>query len=314
MTGEEGIRNSKGAMGTSDQDISPIKALYIVSDSRSGSTLLQHLLALQKGVVALGEVYRLGELGRDGKTCACGRPVDRCPFWTQVLHGVGQPLSDLRTSPSYRLLRRRFSQVIGWSALKFGLEPLARGLLGNEQRFAANCLAIYEAASKMTGNQIVVDASKVPSHLLYLYLEGKELLHPIFLIRDGRAVVWSKMKRAGITATQASKGWLNVCRMMFALHKILPDSGSVFVSYEELCMNPGHVLERILNPVNVSVESVDLGSLPSERHDLGGSPRFRGKNPDKIELDERWRSEMPEEVLLTFEKIAGPMNRKLGYV
>lgn len=313
MTGEDAIRNSEGAMGTADQGIPPMKALYIVSDSRSGSTLLQHLLALQKGVMPLGEVYRLKELGRDGKTCACGRPVDRCPFWTQVLSHVGQPLNKLRTSPSYRLLRRRFSQVIGWSTLKFGLEPLARGLLGDERRFAANCLEIYQAASKMTRNQIVVDASKVPSHLLYLYLEGKELLHPIFLIRDGRAVVWSKMKKAGITATQAAKGWLNVCRMIFALQKVIPNSRSVFVSYEELCMNPEHVLERILNSVDVSVESVDLGSLPSERHDLGGSPRFHGKNPDKIELDERWRSEMPKEVLLTFEKIAGPMNRKLGY-
>jgi hypothetical protein len=313
MTGEGAIPNSEGAMGTADQGITPMKALYIVSDSRSGSTLLQHLLALQKGVMALGEVYRLEEFGRDGKTCACGRLVDQCPFWTQVLHRVGQPLNKLRTSPSYHLLRRRFSQVIGWSALKFGWEPLARGLLKDERRFAGNCLAIYQAASKITGNQIVVDASKVPSHLLYLYLEGKELLHPIILIRDGRAVVWSKMKRAGLTATQATKGWVNVCRMIFALQRVMPNSGSVFVSYEELCMNPVHVLERILNPVDVSVQSIDLASLPSERHDLGGSPRFHGKNPDKIELDECWRSEMPKDALLTFEKIAGPINRKFGY-
>jgi hypothetical protein len=78
-------------------------------------------------------------------------------------------------------------------------------------------------------------------------------------------------------------------------------------------MKPREVLERILKKVNISVRSVDLGRLPTERHELGGSPRFQGKNPTKIELDERWRSEMPERALFTFERIAGRVNRRLGY-
>jgi len=290
-----------------------MKAIYIVGDSRSGSTLLQHLLTLQVGVIALGEVLRLETLVRAGENCACGRSVDHCPFWARIALHVGLPLQDIRTVPALGLLHRRFGQIVCWSGLRFGWEPLAQKLLGHEQRAAANCLAIYRAASEFTGNHVVVDASKVPSHFLHLYLEEKGLFRPVFLVRDGRGVVWSKMKRAGISAAQATRQWLNVYRMMRALLGIVPDPLSVFVRYEELCANPEDVLERILSEVDVSVESVDLASLPNDRHDLGGSPRFRGENPSKIVLDESWRSEMPEEALCTFERIAGVANRKLGY-
>jgi hypothetical protein len=190
---------------------------------------------------------------------------------------------------------------------------MARKLLSHEQQAAAHCLALYRAAAEITGKRVVVDASKTPSHLLHLYLENEDFIHPVFLVRDGRGVVWSKMTRVGIKATRAAKGWLNVYRMMLALRKVTPDSTSVFVRYEELCMKPREVLERILKKVNISVRSVDLGRLPTERHELGGSPRFQGKNPTKIELDERWRSEMPERALFTFERIAGRVNRRLGY-
>jgi hypothetical protein len=211
------------------------------------------------------------------------------------------------------LLRRRYSQIIGWSALRFGLEPLAHKLLSHEQQAAANCLAIHHAASEITGNQIVVDASKVPFHFLHLYLETKELIHPVFLVRDARAVVWSKMKRTGISAAKAAKQWLNVYRMMVALLKIIPNSACSFVHYEELCIQPEKVLERILQTANVPVTSLDLGSLPVARHDLAGSPRFRGTSPSTVELDERWRVEMPKKVLRIFEKNVAPVNRKLGY-
>ena len=42
-----------------------MRILYLVGDSRSGSTLLQHLLSLQPGVHALGELRRLGALARE---------------------------------------------------------------------------------------------------------------------------------------------------------------------------------------------------------------------------------------------------------
>ena len=61
-----------------------MKVIYIVGDSRNGSTLLQHLLALQEGVMAVGEVRRLHEFAKDDAICACGQTLSRCPFWRGV--------------------------------------------------------------------------------------------------------------------------------------------------------------------------------------------------------------------------------------
>jgi hypothetical protein len=290
-----------------------VKVLYIVSDNRSGSTLLQHLLGLQPGVAALGEIHRLDQMVKANEACACGQPLSQCPFWANVASHVGLPLNKISTGPSFRLLRSEHGHIISRRALKYGLGPLAHKLLVNDHRALAHCFAIYHAASEITGKQVVIDASKAPHHFLHLYMEDKQSFFPIFLIRDGRGVVWSKMKRTGIGAAKAAKVWLNVCKMILALHKMLPDRLSVYVKYEELCMKPEEVLERILKKVDIAMTTLDLGLLPIERHDVGGSPRFREERPGNIELDQRWRNEMPKEALIAFERVAGRMNRRFGY-
>lgn len=304
------LEEGQGPLGT--------RTLYIISDSRSGSTLLQHLLALQEGVLALGEVRRLEHSLGTGRPCACGRPIERCPFWTRVVERVGTPLSRLSVAPDLPAWRRRVDQAAGWTALKLGVDGLARRIQPENQRTAVeNSLNIYRAVAVLTGARVIVDSSKVPSYFLSLRLRAAELVRPVFLVRDGRAVTWSKMRRrpdldAGLLARQ----WLNVSRMMLALQQVVPEDEGRLVRYEELCADPIGEVGGILAPVGLRAETADLGLLPDERHDLGGSPRFAPQAPGagSIELDERWRHEMPKEALRVFEKVAGPMNRRLGYV
>ncbi|MDP9437440.1 MAG: sulfotransferase, partial [Actinomycetota bacterium] len=250
--------------------------------------------------------------------CACGRPVGACPFWTRVASLVGSPPDRIETTPVLGASRRRLDGVVAWATLRLGLKGATGRLLHREHRAAANCLALHRAAGELTGDRVAVDASKIPTHFLNLRLQGGESARPVFLVRDGRAVVWSKMQRRmqkgkGHDAETMTRQWLNVSRAMLALQGVVPEPEGAFVRYEELCRDPGKVLESILGPLGVPVRTTDLRSLSAERHDLGGSPRFREALPEKIELDERWRTEMPEEALATFERIGGRMNRRLGY-
>lgn len=289
-----------------------MRALYIVGDSRSGSTLLQHLLSLQEGVVALGEVRRLEPMVRAGESCACGEVLDRCPFWTGIASRIGRPLLEVPTVSGLGPWRRRLDQGADWTALAMGLE-LARRIVSREQRLAVeSSLGIYRAAAEMTGGRVVVDSSKVPSQFLHLRARAPGLVRPVFLVRDGRAISHSKLqRRKDHTAARVARQFLNVSGSMLALRRVVP--GSTLVRYEDLCRNPAAVLEEILRPLDVPVRTTDLSRLPPVRHDLGGSPRFKGSGSGAIKLDERWRTEMPKEDLATFEKIAGRMNRRLGY-
>lgn len=291
-----------------------MKALYIVGDSRSGSSLLQHLLAQQDTVTALGEVHRVDRLIRAGELCACGRPIRECSFWRQLAQQAGLNLEQAGTAPEFRPWRHRLSQLTCWTACKFGVERPARILLKQERKSAENCFALYGAASELAGSQIVVDSSKTPAQFLRLYMYDESVVRPVLLVRDGRAVVWSKLQRKkNLGVVPAVRAWLTVSRMMFALRHILPEADRHFVYYEDLCRNPGEVVAHILSREGIYTESRALEHYLGKRHHIGGSPHFRASVPEQICIDERWRTEMPKETLATFERIAGRMNRKLGY-
>ena len=289
-----------------------MRALYVVGDSRSGSTLLQHLLSLQEGVVALGEVRRLGHSMGTGRPCACGRPVEVCPFWTKVSLWLRTPLKDLPTLAALPARRRRLDQAADWAALATGLASPRRLVSRETKQAVGNTLRIYRAAADRTGGRVVVDSSKVPSQLLHLRAEAPGIVRPIFLVRDGRAIAFSKLRRrTDHTAELVARQFLNVSRWMLALKRVIP--GSSFVRYEDLCRDPAAVLQGILDPLGVPVRTTDLSRLPPERHDLGGSPRFKGGGAGEVTLDERWRTEMKTEDLAVFGRVAGKMNRRLGY-
>src|SRR5207237_908724 len=63
-----------------------IKVVFIVGFTRSGSTLLEHLLSIAPGTVAVGELAYLWDPNvRNNSYCGCGVKWDCCPFWTRTV-------------------------------------------------------------------------------------------------------------------------------------------------------------------------------------------------------------------------------------
>lgn len=59
------------------------KIIYIRGIGRSGSTLLDALIATSGQVFSVGEVYRFNELRDMDTWCSCGAAFSSCPFWRQ---------------------------------------------------------------------------------------------------------------------------------------------------------------------------------------------------------------------------------------
>lgn len=64
-----------------------------MSDSRSGSTLLENILSKSPEIISLGELHNLhshlvkGPMGTiTNWKCSCGIQVDQWDFWTDVLN------------------------------------------------------------------------------------------------------------------------------------------------------------------------------------------------------------------------------------
>ena len=68
-------------------------AIFVLSDVRSGSTLLDQCLGAHKQIASLGEVHWLPAYAAQDRSkynpvhelvCTCGKAIDKCVFWTAV--------------------------------------------------------------------------------------------------------------------------------------------------------------------------------------------------------------------------------------
>jgi hypothetical protein len=282
-----------------------LTVLCIVGDSRSGSTLLQYLLGAQGGVASAGELRRIGQLLAQGRGCSCGAALQDCPRWGPLLAEVGAPAP--RTTG---VAARRFTEIAVLLASITSASAVARLVAPAAARRADTAARLYAALSRKEQVPVIVDASKDPGHVLELALSPALSVRPVFLFRDGRAVVHSQVRRTGIDADVAIRHWARLTRAMLLLRRL---KGGATVHYEALCADPRITLAKLLKPYGLRVELRDPPPAAADQHFLGGSPGFAVASVAALRADESWRSEAPATLIARFEALAGPLNRRLGY-
>src|SRR5205085_6371000 len=68
----------------------PVKVLFIMGWTRSGSTILDNVLGELDGFFSAGELHYLWERGLlENRLCGCGRVVPSCEIWSAVLAQLG---------------------------------------------------------------------------------------------------------------------------------------------------------------------------------------------------------------------------------
>ncbi len=278
--------------------------LCIIGDSRSGSTLLQYLLATQPGVAAVGELRRLAQLVREGRPCSCGHALHECPRWGPILARL-----DLRPRPRPRVSKRAGEAAGLLAGVPLGRAP-ARRAAPAAARAADQAATVYRLLGEQERCRVIVDSSKDPGHALELALNGEITVHPLYLFRDGRAVVHSKVRRTNIDPDVAIRHWRRLTTGMLWLRRL---RAGTTVHYEDLCADPRAVLEPVLAPLGIAVHLQDPPAPVTELHSLGGSPGFGVQSVERLHPDASWRSEAPAELLRAFDSAAGDLNRRLGY-
>ncbi len=288
-----------------------MQVLCIIGDSRSGSTLLQALLSRRPGVVGLGELRRLELFWAENRDCACGAPIRACGFWSDVMARAGLADRHPRTRPPTWRLAKLLGEAAAFAGHVTGMRSTSRLLLPHGHRVTADIARLYRAAAERTGAATLIDASKDPGHFLYLdQLSGLDV-RPVLLIRDGRAVVWSKIRRTGIDPTTAIDHWARITRMQLALNHRRRQSRTAIVHYEAICDAPARTLDALLADHRPGPAGGD--GPAGDRHHIGGTPGFRLAGDGAPHLDLRWADEMPDDILALFERRAGRLNMRLGY-
>jgi sulfotransferase family protein len=324
-----------------------IKLAYILAASHSGSTLLSMLLGSHVDSCTVGEtklsVRAIGDLDR--YRCSCGEFIQNCSFWRQVQEGMDRrgfqfDLADGGTD----------YQAVGSSYARRLLRPLHRGVVLECVRDVAlkistswrnhladvqgKIAAFLTVVSEIRGAKVVIDSSKTAVRLKYLLRNSDLEIKVIRLIRDGRAVALTYMNpegfadskdenfrgggsggdRAGqrLSMAQAAYQWKRSNQEAEYILSNLKKSQWTEVSYEGYCRNPDATLSRLFHFLDLDPEKRIQDFRAARNHVVGNGMRLDATS--QVILDERWREVLTDSDLRIFDRVAGKLNRKYGYL
>jgi hypothetical protein len=283
----------------------------VLSTGRSGSTLLELLLASHPDIATVGELQLLSHLSRDpSSTCSCGRSLATCPFWSTALGpGAVVPLDPFReTVDAGRVVRA------GWiTGVLTGRISRRTHALAND--YAGPTATIVKAASQQLGATFVVDASKDVYRLHLLAATGLDL-RVVLLVRDPRGFVNSMLagsSRSIARTIRYASRWLVQHLLFECAARPMRRSGSVMrIRYEDLADDPDMALDRLGRWLGTDPTRFDaVGFRTHLHHAIGGNPMRDRTEP--VAVDERWRTTLsPTEHRVTW-LVDGPLARRYGY-
>ena len=277
--------------------------MFIAGWGRSGSTLLERMLAEVDGVTTVGELFQLW--GRvDRRTCACGLPLLECRWWDDVLRsafGDDWPtvVDDIGALRRRAVRHRHVAGLLGY-------RDLPDGVARDVDRYRDAVCAVHQAAACVDGASVVIDASKSPIDLLVL-ASGESRLRAVHLTRDARGVAasWKRERPrhghdGGVgrmmqhSAARSAVEWtLRNALVDVTLRRYRIDA--VSLGYRDMINHPETSLGRVLALVDgadplefVHGTKVELGS----RHALGGNPGRTNIGTIELRVDDGWRQEL----------------------
>ncbi|MHB1430670.1 MAG: sulfotransferase family protein [Streptosporangiaceae bacterium] len=309
----------------------PVRVVYLGGLGRSGTTLIERLLAELPGVCAAGEVVHLWQRGlAEDERCGCGEPFGACGFWT----GVGQAAFggwDEVSVGQIATLRQEVDRTRH-------IPRLARGSLNGPARqhladYTSYYLRLYQAIAQVGQCQAVIDSSKHASLAFCLSKRPEIDLRVIHVVRDSRAVAhsWaSKVERPD----SATRTYMTTYSPMRAAGQWNAENGAfqmlarrgvpvLRVRYEDLVGAPERMIRQMAGFAGLPGD-LDLDFIGADGHErwarlrpahtASGNPIRFATGKLTIRPDERWRSAMPEGQRRTVTALTLPLLSHYGYV
>jgi hypothetical protein len=292
--------------------------IYIHSASHSGSTLLAQLLARHPEVATVGELSGTVHRARPGYQCSCGVELVQCGFWRCVSAAMAKrgftysattadtDIRNVASPAARRLLKPLHRGPLLELARDVGMLLVGKNHLERQQALKT---ALVESVTECTGKPVLVDSSKTGVQLKYHLRNPSLEVKAIGLVRDGRGVALSIARNQSTTFPTGAQEWRRTNEEAQAIAGRIGPRW-LQLKYEALCEDPQGTLNQLWRFMGVAPRALDDCPEPAA-HVLGHGSRLGGSK--KIHNSEKWRKELSTADLRSFETIAGPLNRRLGY-
>lgn len=321
--------------------IMTVKALYIMSSPRGGSTLVSLVLGQHASTVNLGEVCFIPKLLSLKELCTCGQELGQCSEWGKVFSRLESETGvDMRTRPYGLHLddamkwkdgtgkadhQRQTRTRVAIARFRAAADSLGLALpaslggswatLPSVKVGVHNTMKLYTAAAQEWNSRLVVDASKLPRKAVHLYRAFPEEVRILHLTRDGRGVSASRMGE-NMSFERAAERWHHYHNLTTQLlDKWVNPAHRFSMQYEAFTSEPEKWTRQLCDWLGMDFSPSMLQFEKDEVfHSAGGNPtRFKLAEEGIRPTDDRWRSRLTDEDIARFNAIAGPLNQRLGY-
>jgi hypothetical protein len=306
-----------------------VGVINIVGTTRSGSTLIELLLAQLPGFVDVGELRYLWfrRLAKQGNMlCGCRALLSECPFWERVgqeAFGGWEQLDAAEVLALSRAVEReRYIALL--------VQPRAWPAYERKLRMYTSLLErLFRAIRVVSGARVVLDASKLLSHAFVLR-QLKELdVGFLHIVRDCRGVAFSWSKHVARPETVGGVSYMPRFRPTTVAARWTYDNAGAhlltalgerraFMRYETFVQAPRHELTRVLTCLGEADAGEQLRFLEEDialepTHSVSANPMRFQTGTLAIKLDDQWRRDMPRRDLLAVTLLAWPLLRTYGY-
>ncbi|RLC81454.1 MAG: hypothetical protein DRI61_03885 [Chloroflexi bacterium] len=281
--------------------------LYILGSGHCGSTLLDLLLNGHSQVLGLGEIRAMHRYIALAK--GAGLPSSPGKDWLEVKsHPFDTPLWQKVRECYEATSGRQFDEI----DLRFPRwSKLLRWQEGDIKKWNEPNEALLMCLHKVSGAKVLTDSSKSPHRLYLLRKAGVYKIKVIHLVRDGRAIVNSYLRKYGDIMV-ALRRWAGPALTAFYLKRLFPERDWLRVRYERLCTDPEGTLKEICSFVRIEFEPQMLAYRSHPYFGIGGN-RMREGSDERIYLDEAWKQQLSLKHRLTFALTVGWVNKIYGY-
>jgi UDP-N-acetylglucosamine transferase subunit ALG13 len=325
-------RPESGPRHAAADDDRPVRVLYIGGWGRSGSTLLERLVAEMPEFAGAGEITHLWHRGLiDGERCGCGTPFHECPFWSKVgwtaFGGWHEVDADDVLALRHAVDRTRFVPRLALPT-RLTRDRRQLGRYGELHRHLYSVIAAVAAAD------IVVDSSKHASLAFTLRHDPGIDLRVIHLVRDPRGVAysWAKtIRRPEATDDGAtmprysflkSALWWTLNNAMFHVLRLVQPGRVLLMRYEDVVADPAAALARIRTFVGLpSAEPAFLRTAGGTHlvdfetiHSVAGNPMRFATGSVALQGDDAWRTGLPPGARRLISLLTAPLRWRYRYI
>ena len=297
----------------------------------SGSTVLDLILGNHNEIIGVGELTS-GFGFRNGlDTCSCGELIEHCIFWKEVWEELKEKYPDTNME--------EYSQMMDYMVRFYRLPQLVSNIGLPDwvtNNFTEMTFDLYKLIAVNSECNYIVDSSKELAYAYYLLKTFPVNVKIIHLVRDGRGVMWSRLRR--LQAGQPfqflryylspkhyfAKMLLTVLSWNFAnywgilLRSIYPKR-VLQVRYEDLGTDLTEEVLRIGKFLNLNmtklVNNLENQGMLKIGHNIGGNQMKN--NPSGIfrfQPDYAWQRCLPTKYKALFVLISLPLALYYGYI